>query len=75
MVDRTALREVLLGRSVAIAFTALAGLYLARQLRLQPLQIPAYLLIVAYDAIEAAPRLWRRTMRSAFRCFCISWRS
>jgi hypothetical protein len=54
MVDRTALREVFLGRSVAVAFAVLAGLYLARQLRLQPLQIPAYLLIVAYDAIEAA---------------------
>lgn len=47
-------RRILLGREVAIAFAVIAVLYLVRFIRFQPLQIPAYLLIVAYDLVEVA---------------------
>lgn len=47
-------RRILLGREVAIAFAVIAVLYLVRFIRFQPLQIPAYLLIVAYDLVEMA---------------------
>lgn len=52
MVDRSTVRRVLLGRAVAVAYALLVGLYLARTIRLQAVQIPAYLLIVAYDLVE-----------------------
>lgn len=35
-----------------MAFTVIAALYLIRFVRFQPLQIPAYLLIVAFDFVE-----------------------
>ena len=47
-------RRALLGRSVAIAYGVLVALYLVRHVRLQPIQIPAYLLIVSYDLVELA---------------------
>lgn len=53
MVTRGTLRRILLGRDVAIAYVVIIGLYLVRGIRFQPLQIPAYLLIVAYDVVEA----------------------
>jgi hypothetical protein len=52
MVTRQAVRKVLLGWDVAVAFAVLIALYLVRFVRFQPLQIPAYLLIVAYDIVE-----------------------
>lgn len=52
MVTRPALRNALLGRDVAVAFATLGALYLVRFVEVQALQIPAYLLIVAYDTIE-----------------------
>lgn len=54
VVSRVALRRGLLGREVAVAFAIIAALYLVRFVRFQPLQIPAYLLIVAYDVVELA---------------------
>ena len=54
MVIRLTLERVLLGREVAVAFGVIAALYLVRVIRFQPLQIPAYLLIVAYDFVEVA---------------------
>lgn len=54
MVSRLALRRALLGREVAVAFAVIAAAYLVRFVRFQPLQIPAYLLIVAYDVVEVA---------------------
>jgi hypothetical protein len=53
MVARRALHRALLGRDVLVAFAALAVLYLVRFVQVQALQIPAYLLIVTYDVIEA----------------------
>ena len=53
MVARRALHRALLGRDVLVAFAALAVLYLVRVVQVQALQIPAYLLIVTYDVIEA----------------------
>ncbi|WP_265110905.1 hypothetical protein [Halosolutus halophilus] len=52
MVTRLTLRRVLLGRDVAIAYAAIIALYFVRSVRFQPLQIPAYLLVVAYDVVE-----------------------
>lgn len=52
MLDRSTLQRVLLGREVAAAFGLITVLYLVRVVRFQPLQIPAYLLIVAYDIVE-----------------------
>ena len=52
MVTRLTLRNALLGRDVAVAFVTLGALYLVRFVDIQALQIPAYLLIVAYDTIE-----------------------
>jgi hypothetical protein len=52
MVSRLALKRTLLGREVAVAFAVIGALYLVRFVRIQPLQIPAYLLIVAYDFVE-----------------------
>ena len=49
-----ALRRTLLGRDVAVAYGVVIALYLVRHVRFQPLQIPAYLLIVAYDLVELA---------------------
>lgn len=54
MVSTLTLRRAFLGRDVAIAFGVIAALYLVRVVRFQPLQIPAYLLIVAYDFVEVA---------------------
>lgn len=52
MITRGTLRRTLLGRDVAIAYAVIIALYLVRGVRFQPLQIPAYLLIVAYDVVE-----------------------
>lgn len=52
MVTRKAVRNSLLGRDVGVAFAALVALYMVRLVGFQPLQIPAYLLIVAYDFLE-----------------------
>ena len=54
MVSRLRVRRIFLGREVAIAFAVIAALYLVRVIGFQPLQIPAYLLIVAYDLVEVA---------------------
>ena len=47
-------RRTLLGRPVAVAYGVLVALYLLRHVRVQPLQLPAYLLVVAYDLLELA---------------------
>lgn len=52
MDTRLTLKRALLGREVAITFSVIVALYLVRFVQFQPLQIPAYLLIVAYDVIE-----------------------
>lgn len=52
MATRLTFKRALLGREVAVAFGVIAALYLVRFVRFQPLQIPAYLLIVAYDFVE-----------------------
>lgn len=52
MGTRMTLRRTLLSRDVAIAYAVIIALYLVRGVRFQPLQIPAYLLIVAYDVVE-----------------------
>ena len=54
MVTRQTLRRALLGRQVAVAYALLVALYLVRHVRFQPTQIPAYLLVVAYDVVELA---------------------
>lgn len=54
MGTRLGFRRALLGREVTIAFSVLAVLYLLRYIRFQPLFMGAYLLIVAYDLVEAA---------------------
>lgn len=54
MVTRRTLRRALLGRDVAVAFAVVVALYLVRVVTVQPVQIPAYLLIVAYDVVEVA---------------------
>lgn len=54
MVSRQWFVRSLLGRDVAIAFAAIIVLYYVRFVRIQPLQIPAYLLIVSYDLVEVA---------------------
>lgn len=52
MVSRHTLRNTLLGRDVAIAYALIVALYLLKFIRFQPVQIPPYLLIVAYDLVE-----------------------
>jgi len=52
MVTRQTVRKALLGRDIAVAFAVLTVLYLVRFVRFQPLQIPAYVLIVTYDIVE-----------------------
>lgn len=52
MVDPDRVRHALIGRDVAVAYGVVVGLYLVRHIRFQPLQIPAYLLIVSYDLVE-----------------------
>lgn len=52
MVTRHTVRKALLGWDVAVTFAVLVVLYLVRIVQFQPLQIPAYLLIVAYDIVE-----------------------
>lgn len=52
MHNRSVLHRVFLGREVTAAFGILASLYLIRLVSFQPLQIPAYLIIVTYDLIE-----------------------
>ena len=54
MRSRPKFQRLLLGREVAVSFVVIAALYLIRFGRIQPLQIPAYLLIVSYDIIEVA---------------------
>ncbi|MDL5362464.1 hypothetical protein [Halalkalicoccus sp. NIPERK01] len=45
-------RRTLLGRDVAVAYAVIIALYLVRTVEFRALQIPAYLLIVAYDVVE-----------------------
>lgn len=52
MGTRQTVKQAFLGRDVAVAFAVIAALYLLRVVRFQPLQIPGYLLIVAYDFVE-----------------------
>lgn len=52
MVTLRTARRVFLGRDVAFAYAVVVALYLVRLVEFQPLQIPAYLLIVAYDVVE-----------------------
>lgn len=52
MVSRSRVRRALSGPDVAVAFGAIVALYLVRFVSFQPLQIPAYLLIVAFDFVE-----------------------
>lgn len=54
MVPSETLRNALLSRDVAIAYAAIAVLYLLKFIPFQPLQIPPYLLIVTYDFVEVA---------------------
>jgi hypothetical protein len=54
MVSKRSLKRTLLGRDVAVAYAVVMALYLVRYVEVQPLQIPAYLLIVAYDVLELA---------------------
>lgn len=54
MVSRRAFGRALVGREVVLAYAAIVALYLARFVGVRPLQIPAYLLIVAYDVLEVA---------------------
>ncbi|MFB6361016.1 MAG: hypothetical protein ABEH59_06800 [Halobacteriales archaeon] len=62
-------RRALVGREVAIAFAVLAVLYYARFVRFQPLQLPAYLLIVGYDFVELALPILDPYHRLAFPVF------
>lgn len=52
MDTRESMRRTLVGRPVAVAYVVIVGLYFLRHVRFQPVQIPAYLLIVAYDLVE-----------------------
>lgn len=54
MVTRRELRQVLLGRDVATAYAIIVALYALKFVRFQPIQIPPYLLIAAYDFVEVA---------------------
>lgn len=62
-------RRALVGREVAIAFAVLAVLYYVRYIRFQPLQLPAYLLIVGYDLVELALPVLDPYHRIAFPVF------
>ncbi|UWG46682.1 hypothetical protein HSRCO_0384 [Halanaeroarchaeum sp. HSR-CO] len=46
------LRHVLLGRDVAVGFAVVLAFYGLRYVGFPPVQIPAYLIIVAYDVVE-----------------------
>lgn len=46
--------RTLAGRDVAIAYGVVVALYVVRYVGVQPVQIPAYLLIVTYDVVELA---------------------
>ena len=52
MVTRGTFRRSLLGRDVAVAYAVIVALYVVRFVDVRPFQIPAYLLIVAYDVVE-----------------------
>lgn len=52
MVARRMIRRTLLGRDVAVAYAVIIALYLAIGIRVQLLQLPAYLLIATYDLVE-----------------------
>ena len=54
MVARRTFRKALLGRDVAVAYAVVVALYLMKVVGFQPFQIPAYLMIVAYDVVEVA---------------------
>lgn len=54
MVSGRTLGNALLGRDVAVAYAAIGALYLLKFIPFQPVQIPPYLLIVAYDFVEVA---------------------
>lgn len=52
MVTRRTFRKALVGPDVAVAFSVVIALYLLKFVTFQPVQIPAYLMIVAYDVVE-----------------------
>lgn len=52
MCTRRTFRKVLCGPDVAVAFAVVIALYLLKFATFQPVQIPAYLLIIAYDIVE-----------------------
>lgn len=54
MVSRMQVKRTFVGREVTLAFGVIVLLYLLKYVRVQPIQIPAYLLIVAYDIVELA---------------------
>lgn len=54
MDTRRTIGRALAGRDVAIAYGVVVALYVVRYAGFQPVQIPAYLLIVAYDVVESA---------------------
>lgn len=54
MVFRRKFRKTLFGHDVAVAYAIIVALYLLKFVRFQPVQIPPYLLIVAYDFVEVA---------------------
>ncbi|MFB6301477.1 MAG: hypothetical protein ABEH78_01245 [Haloferacaceae archaeon] len=54
MVTRGTVGRALLGRGVAVAYAVVVALYLLQFVGSRPVQIPAYLLIAAYDLVEVA---------------------
>lgn len=52
MVSRYTPRNALLGRDVATAYAIIVALYVLKFVPFQPVGIPPYLLIVAYDLVE-----------------------
>lgn len=54
MATRRAVRRAFFGRGVAVAYAVVVALYLLKWTRFQPVQIPAYLMTVAYDLVEGA---------------------
>ena len=69
MVSRHTLRNALLGRDVAVAYAIIAALYLLKFVPFQPVQLPPYLLIVAYDLVEVALPLLTPYYPVAFPAF------
>lgn len=49
---RKTVRRILFGHDVAVAYAVILALYVVSGIRVQVLQIPAYLLIATYDLVE-----------------------